>query len=543
MPPQQYDVFISDSQRAPVRTMPAHWPLLAALTAVCAVLVAVRPLNFLADDSLFYLVIADHVASGAGSTFNGLVATNGYHPLWQLLAAILALLPHSKAALLAYGVAAQCMFELAAFWVLQRALCTTFGPRVIGAPLGALLLLFVAVGNLYWSEGPLSLLCLALLIATLLEESEPRPVRLGVLLGLAFLARLDNVFVIGPLLAALWWRERDRRFLGAGALCALIGGAYIGYNIARFGHAVPISGAIKSAFYRHHYFRGLLGPNGLLSVVGAVGLIVVVVRDRTAPARYRTVALALAVGALLQSAYVVALTYGDTTWAWYYVPGYLCFVLLAAQLGQASARRRGLTWSEALFAVAALATLSISGAKFLFGTSLHAVTTDTSAWRTAWIHTVAQAVPPDDAPLLVFDQPGLFAFGTSHPVLSLDGLTSNYQFDASLGREGMYAQLARMHRAYLIAPTVASGIKLRSATLTQTGTPDGQILHFAAPLSGADAGCVWVAAGARVATLHAPSVLHAGTWGVWALTDATIRPVHCPDQDLPRRGDQYLSIS
>ena len=40
-------------------------------------------MNFVQDDFFYYLKVASNVASGNGSTFNGIVPTNGYHPLWM----------------------------------------------------------------------------------------------------------------------------------------------------------------------------------------------------------------------------------------------------------------------------------------------------------------------------------------------------------------------------------------------------------------------------------------------------------------------------
>ena len=37
------------------------------------------------DDALFYLEIARNGAAGTFSSFDGLVRTNGYHPLWMLM--------------------------------------------------------------------------------------------------------------------------------------------------------------------------------------------------------------------------------------------------------------------------------------------------------------------------------------------------------------------------------------------------------------------------------------------------------------------------
>ena len=41
-----------------------------------------RIVFLLYDDTYYYLGVARHLAAGLGSTFDGLNATNGYHPLW-----------------------------------------------------------------------------------------------------------------------------------------------------------------------------------------------------------------------------------------------------------------------------------------------------------------------------------------------------------------------------------------------------------------------------------------------------------------------------
>jgi hypothetical protein len=37
------------------------------------------------DDAFYYFAVARNIAAGAGSTFDGVYFTNGYHPLWMLL--------------------------------------------------------------------------------------------------------------------------------------------------------------------------------------------------------------------------------------------------------------------------------------------------------------------------------------------------------------------------------------------------------------------------------------------------------------------------
>src|SRR6185312_1036654 len=59
----------------------------AVLTAAYALVFIRQPSPFFADDSFFYLQVGRNFALGHGSTFNRLMQTNGYHPIWMLLCA------------------------------------------------------------------------------------------------------------------------------------------------------------------------------------------------------------------------------------------------------------------------------------------------------------------------------------------------------------------------------------------------------------------------------------------------------------------------
>jgi hypothetical protein len=527
---------------SPAHKLPPYLGVYAGLSALCALLVAFHPLNFLSDDSLFYLVIADRISAGQGSTFNGLFPTNGYHPLWEACAAVLALIPHSKPSLLVYGVVVQWLAGTATLWILLNSLRTIFGRSGLAAFVAVMLALFVPFGNLFWTEAPLTMLFLAIILTMMLSEIPLRYGVLGVLLGLLFLSRLDNVFLIGCFVIGLWLRDRDWRLGLSCVICAAIGGAYIASNLVNFGHMMPISGAIKSAAYRHTYFAGALGVNGLISLAGAGGLGVVNLLRRSRPRSYRIAMIALSAGVVLQSLYVVALTYGDTTWVWYYVPGYLCLALLAAEgtdwLQSVGAGSSG----KALLALSVLVSLGVASLKFFVNSSLHDPTASGGHWRDTWMETIARTLPHDGSILVVFDQPGLFAYGTSHPVFSLDGLTGNYALEALLERQGMYSQIAQYPTAYFVAPTVAPGEKLRATATNQTGDADGQIVHFATALRAADAGCIRIAASALVTTLSAPRVLNGGELGVWRLNAQTMAPATCTDS-VPVRSGAYFTRS
>jgi hypothetical protein len=511
------------------------------VAGVCALLVSLRPLNFLSDDSLFYLVIARHIAAGDGSTFNGLFPTNGYHPLWEGVAALLALILPTKSVLLLGGIWVQWLCEVTAVIVLLRSLRQILSAAARAVFVGVMLLLFVAAGNLYWTEAPMTVLFLALVLAIVLQEEPRHFVLLGVWLGLLFLSRLDNVFLVACLVMGLWARRRDWRLAYTCLACGLIAAVYLAGNLYWFGHLMPISGAVKAALYRHQYFSGVLGANGLLSLAGAVALLLLNLASGLRPWRWRSAMIALAAGVVLQAAYIKVLTYGDTWWVWYYVPGYFCVGLFAADLLDRllSGDRRYL--GPVLLAGCVAACVAIGGFKYQWNSSTHDPGGRSGNWREAWIAAVGRAVPDPASVLVIFDQPGLFAYGTSHPVLSLDGLTSNYQVDALLARDGMYAQLARLKDAYLVIPQVAAGAELHAAVTTQTGYQTGQIVHFATPLSGADAGCVSLADSGLVGRIDVPPVLHGGVWGIWHLTPQTLSRVPCPTRAVPERGAGYVT--
>jgi hypothetical protein len=507
--------------------LPRLFWVYAAFASLCALLVALRPLNFLSDDCLFYLVIADHVSKGEGSTFNGLFPTNGYHPLWEYLASALALLPHTKPALLAYGVAMQLVLAMVTLWLLLRALRPFFGAQAMAAFLAVMLFFFVPFGNLYWTEAPLSMLFVALVMATLLSEAPVRYALLGVTLGLLFLSRLDNVFLAGCVLAGLWLRDRNGRVVLAGAICAAIGGVYLAFNLHEFGHLMPISGAIKSAVYRQHFFSGQLGTNGMLSLAGAVGLAVRNILHRSGSGRYRIAALVLSCGVILQSVYVMALTYGDTTWVWYYVQGYLCIALLFAEFVDSLASAARVPLGSFVFVLVLAFSMALVAAKYLVGWAWHDRHLRGDLWRDSWIADVERVTGADHNTLIVFDQPGLFAYRLSNPVFALDGLTSNYRLEAEIATKGMYSELAQLGNAYFLGPVVKAGESLDTAVTLQTGGNHGQVIHFSTPLTGADAGCIYVDNSGLLLSRPVPSTLIGGVWGLWRLTPETMRPIDC----------------
>src|SRR6185369_12146057 len=158
-----------------------------------------RIVFLLYDDAYYYLGVARHLAAGAGSTFDGLHATNGYHPLWcWALVPLLRAVPDPGAAVRLTGLL---WFALAA--AVPAALWWALRPRT--GPAGAALAAILA-GLLPWLppglarpsglETPLYALLVCVFAGTweraIARAGPGRTFLVGLLLGGTILARLDG---------------------------------------------------------------------------------------------------------------------------------------------------------------------------------------------------------------------------------------------------------------------------------------------------------------------------------------------------------------
>ncbi len=209
------------------------------------------------DDAYYYFTIARHLARGDGSTFDGLAATNGYHPLWLwLLTPLFALDPDPLRML----VWVKCFSAL--FWIASIALVWALARRLDAVAEVSVALPFLISLRGYWFAGMEATVVLTLALAVAYRSaadglfSEPARARLlpvGILLGLALLARLDLIFfvcaVCGLFFVAasgldLTTRLRRTIQLGLPSLAMLI--AYMASNAWAFGTPSPVSGQAKT---------------------------------------------------------------------------------------------------------------------------------------------------------------------------------------------------------------------------------------------------------------------------------------------------------
>lgn len=219
------------------------------------------------DDAYYYFKVARNIVAGQGATFDGIHATNGYHPLW-----LGALLPAARVVsdpqlfvrvALGMGVALSFLTAVLLYQLVRRVTESWW------VPLLALILYWLnpraVVSSLNGLETSLStflftaLLWLTLRIAGFNRQSaignrKWDSVALGLLMGLLFLARTDNVFFIGAFwLAVVAFTERGQR-LKRGTLMAAAAAAlavpWVAYNWLAFGSPIQVSGL--SIPYVHH---------------------------------------------------------------------------------------------------------------------------------------------------------------------------------------------------------------------------------------------------------------------------------------------------
>ena len=406
-----------------------------------------RPARYPADDSYFYLLVAENIVGGNGSTFNGVMPTNGYHPLWMLLCLPIALVTDGNRIATLHVTFVVQLLLLVALLLCARQIARTLGLR--HGMFGATLLAAYFLSYLYASEAHVNGFLIAATFWALLvaarRDTLPRWTLVGVGLGLALLARLDNVFLAAALVLVgipMACGRSPRALTRALAVVtpgAVIVAPYLAYNVVVHGHLMPISGAIKSTFPA---LRPDITNLGSLGVIVAILALVSILVSRGVQGRdpLRLILRTVGIGVLMHAAYIVLFTDEITTWSWYYVPGVLNAALL---LGL------GMEWLERTAARVAGRRTADLGVRLclvllvLAGTARtwQRYATDKHAWKrevAAWLADNLRA----GEPIYVYEHPGTFAYYSNQRIVPIDGLINDYHYQDELVRLGVRNYLA-----------------------------------------------------------------------------------------------------
>lgn len=441
--------------------------LIAAFGFWYLVLIFVIPrdtvINGLLDDSFYYLQTARNIAAGLGSSFDGVELTNGYHPLWMILLLIPArALSANPDLLVQAALLLGAVFGIGSLLWIRGTLARTAGAwaAAVGLMLFAWPRFFGQTLNLL--ETSLLLFLYTTIARALVHRPSGRLVT-GLLLGLASLARLDTVFLLAafgilgtiealrergeaPLIRALWAR------LSPLLPASLVVLPYLAWNLIRFGHLQPVSGAAKSGFpipelriealSRHPEFA-------LLLFVG-IGFLLASLRRRSSPV-IRMLGL-FGLAGLLHMAYTLLfMRWGVDRWHFVLLMPTALIGLpwLAERVIGRTAWVGGMLFRRAALAIGLIAVVVVQGSSMTARQGRHlAAVREAAIW--------ARDSLPEDAVFAMSDA-GVFAYYSGRTTINLDGLINSYGYLEAL-REGRVNEYLRRRGVGYIFDQSAYGV-------------------------------------------------------------------------------------
>lgn len=420
---------------APARmsVRPIEWALVAVAMLMTLFWWA-NPDAFIADDSYFYLEIAQSISRDGKVSFTGVYPTNGFHPLWLALLSAYTWLIHTLQpewlGSVRYALPLSSVVLLGGTLLLIR-----FARRLRLSPIVVVLpvVCFLASFGVLYSEAHMTFVCLAALLLVLSREyglPELRAVVTALACAALFFARLDMIFVV--IAVYIWYLVRSRHWMYpvvSGGIFAILVAPYLVVNVVVFGGLTPISGFLKSTFPAVN-LEGLSYGGGLVVKVlrinvlfGVTPLLLaglayyVFVRSTIWTRTARGLLWAVAAGVGLQLFYTGLFTWGHTNWYWYYVPAVVVGAWAAGWLERA--------WDGGAGA-RAMGAIVLVGCFIAFST-----TRLDDGWPSLTaqaIHFIRTSGVPDSVSVFVSERPGRTAFYTDVGIVAADMLTSNRRF-------------------------------------------------------------------------------------------------------------------
>jgi hypothetical protein len=408
-------------------------------------------LSFWVDDFFYYLVVAKNLALHGASTFNGLQATNGYHPLWMLTIALLYKIFHTQ---LSFFVALSVLIWLlvcGSYPALRRTQLSLGIGGDAGLAWALLSITCMAALSRTGMEIGLALFCLSLFwerMATRpLERQTPAAAFVSGLLASALvLSRLDACLVVAAyggltLIAPSSARRTAVKqvfYFAAGLFPLAI---YFAINRIEFGTMLPISGVaknLKSTWFPSSSTVSMLALPRLLNILFtwpsltlcALFLLHVLRGPANAeslvPADRRRVQLCVALHPIIFYSVLSFSTDWPMWWIWYLYPLVPVFALLGPTV---VARWIPLTRSASLWLAAAVTCCSLVIILDRVRTERPAVF---ALQRALGLQAFAAAHP---GIFSMGDTAGLPSYLMPAPVLQLEGLMADKSFVDRIRRQ------------------------------------------------------------------------------------------------------------
>lgn len=344
--------------------------LLVTAALCCMPLQWLMP-SFAIDDGFYYPRVAQNIVEGHGVTYDRRTITNGFHPLWEailLLPALVARGDHFwmlRGTFIAAGILVA--IGLFAFAGLGRRLHWTVTGLLVGLAMAYFPRIDLWMG-LMEAGATMSVLFLMLYLCLRFNLLQSQSIRgdllFGLLMAMTFLVRLDQVFIVmamvaGSLCMRICARESWRRWvlhlLTGGLFALLLVTPYLAANWYHFGSIVPVSGQKKHVMAESAaaIVRSAWQPivvvsrkTGLpeyalgaaLAMASCVALYAVRVARRQPEGESPRLAIGgvvpfFALGVAARWLYLrVFVAHESARVPWYWVPEYVLFFILAAYL-------------------------------------------------------------------------------------------------------------------------------------------------------------------------------------------------------------------
>jgi hypothetical protein len=218
-------------------------------------------LIFVQDDFLYYLKVAQNIVLGHGSTFNGIVPTNGYQPLWLGVLVILSWVTMAPKAILGFVALTNFIAAIVTFILASKLLRSAAVRPLLVFVLAAWVTLYSMTLFFYGMEVTLTVPILLGVVCMLrrvewLERSPLHTLALGVLLSLMVLSRIDTLIFGGLVVAGILITPSLRGFIRLNLLLGLVIGLlplplYFIFNHVKFQTWLPVSGMAKELRHSH----------------------------------------------------------------------------------------------------------------------------------------------------------------------------------------------------------------------------------------------------------------------------------------------------
>lgn len=453
-------------------------PLLVLAVAACMQLTLVMQpaeyavTNFLPDDAFYYFKIAQHIAAGDGSTFDGESIANGYHPLWTLVTSASHMLfgsgmPGDWApirAVLLLSVALNIGTGLLVWRILRRFSGSIY-LQGIGLFVFALnpYLLYETINGLETSLG-LFLFSGFFLMALREQEGALAGRRsilaFGVVGGLMTLARLDLGVYLAAYLVWRVWRDRTWRVpVIIGAIAAVFLLPWLIWNYAMTGMLMTTASETGSMvvrtltvqdngasfvtlakaeiYYLYNAFLDLAEKTGMLPLFFAIlgALMAYIAQGSIRVSRPRDIRAehALFIGFLLLWFANVGVRWMARTWYFVSFDIFVAIgvVLVLGHIGPNLTRRSRISAAFVFVACAAFLFFVSWSREVRAAMAQQADILATAAWENENL--------PDTAKIAVFNA-GVHGYFSRHTVVNIDGLVNLDAYHA-MREKRLYAYL------------------------------------------------------------------------------------------------------